>query len=80
MSMTATDVRQTVFREIQSLADDQLPSVLEYIRFLRIRLLSDQELERRFEAALATARAIAQQEGITQEDIEREVELVRSEQ
>jgi hypothetical protein len=76
--MTATKVRQTVISEIQSLPDDQLPGVLEYIRFLRIKLLSDQELEDRFDVALASARAIAKREGITQEDVEREIEIVRS--
>jgi hypothetical protein len=67
-----------VISEIQSLPDEHLPSVLEYIRFLRIKLLSDQELEDRFDVALASARAIAKREGITYEDIEREIEIVRS--
>lgn len=78
MNTPETDLRQSVIREVQTLPEDQLPGVLDYLRFLRIKSLSGQELEDRFTAALNAARAIARQEGITEEDIAREIAQVRA--
>jgi len=77
MQTMNVNIRQNVIRELQSLPDDQLLSVLEYVRFLKIKILSDQEIERHFISAIKTARAISQQEGITEKEIENEIAQVR---
>lgn len=80
MQTMNVNIRQNVIRELQSLPDDQLLSVLEYVRFLKIKRLSDQEIERNFISALKTARAISQQESITEKGIENEIAQVRTSQ
>lgn len=72
MSATAK-IRETVARELDKLPDEQLTQLLDYIRFLKLKSLPDQELDARFVSALETARSIAQREGITERDIEEEV-------
>ena len=78
MSTTAR-IRETVARELDKLPDEALTQILDYIRFLKLKSLPDQELDARFLPALETARRIAQQEGITERDISKEVTASRSE-
>jgi len=77
MSATAR-IRETVVRELDKLPDEELTQLLDYIRFLKLKSLPDQELDARFVSALETARRIAQQEGITEGDIQKEVAASRS--
>jgi uncharacterized protein YqkB len=76
--MQATEIRQEVDRELQTLPDERLSEVLDYIRFLKIRFRPDEEVEACFVTALERARIIAQQQGITEEVIEQEIEAVRA--
>ena len=78
MSATAK-IRETVVTELDKLPDEELTQLLDYIRFLKLKSLPDQELDSRFVSALETARRIAQQEGITERDIAEEVAASRSE-
>jgi hypothetical protein len=72
------DVRESIMQELRGLPEDRLSAVLEYVRFLRLRALSDNDIDRQFDTALATARAIAQHEDITEADVEREISKVRA--
>jgi len=67
-------LRETVDREIDKLPDEELTKLLDYIRFLKLKSLSDSEMDARFVSALERARQIARQEGITEGDIQKEVE------
>lgn len=78
MSATAK-IRETVARELDKLPDEALTQILDYIRFLKLKSLPDQELDARFVSALEAARRIAQQEGITERDIAEEIAGSRSE-
>lgn len=69
--------REMVIRELNTLPPDKLGEVLTFIRFLKIRAKSDIELAREFKNAVAQARAIAAERGITEADIAEEINLVR---
>lgn len=73
-----TDLEQTIMREIASLPENRLTSVLAYIRFLKLGLdLDEKQIEERFERSWKQVRARAKQLNITQEDIETEIRAVR---
>ena len=72
-------LRETVARELDKLPDEELIKLLDYIRFLKLKSLPDYEMDARFVSALETARQIARQEGITEREIQEEVEASRSE-
>ena len=72
-------LRETVDRELDKLPDEELTKLLDYIRFLKLKSLPEQELDSLFVSALETARRTAQQEGITERDITEEVAASRSE-
>ncbi len=78
--MTATTLREAILREIENLPEPKQADVLAFIRFLKIGLADEQTIEQRFTIALARARAIVQERGITEQDISEEVQTVRSEQ
>jgi hypothetical protein len=78
MSATAK-LRETVARELDKLPDQELTKLLDYIRFLKLKSLSDDEMDARFVSALEKARQIARQEGITERDIGEEVAASRTE-
>jgi len=73
--MTQKDV---VIRELDTLPTEQLAQVLDFIRFLKIRVKSDEELRKEFRSALAQARAIAAERGITEAEIAEEIQRVRT--
>lgn len=76
--MTATTVREAILREIENLPEAKQADVLVFIRFLKIGLVDEQTVERRFADALARGRAIARDRGITERDISEEVQAARS--
>lgn len=73
-------LKETLIQEIEALPEKHQADVLAFVRFLKIGLADEQTVERRFTDALARARAIAQERGITEQDIEDQVRSVRSEQ
>ena len=78
--MSATvKIRETVARELDKLPDEELMKLLDYIRFLKLKSLPDYEIDARFCSTLASARQIARQEGITESEIQEEIERTRSE-
>ena len=78
MSATAK-IRETVARELDKLPDEDLMKLLDYIRFLKLKSLPDFEIGARFSSALASARQIARQEGITEREIQEEIDRTRNE-
>jgi hypothetical protein len=73
-------IREAVLHELDALPESQLPNVLEYVRFLRLRAATDIELRERFTHAIETARKVAAEEQISEDDIGSELEKVRAKQ
>ena len=73
-----TPQQDLVLREIGTLPAEKIGEVLDFVRFLKIRLKSDEQVRREFRDALAQARAIATERGITESDIAEEIRQVRA--
>lgn len=73
--MTQKDL---VLQKLVALPAEQIAQVLDFIRFLKIRLKSDEQVRREFRDALTQARAIAAERGVTEEDIAEEIRQVRA--
>jgi hypothetical protein len=80
MISTPEQTRQALIQEVSALPDAVLPELLDYVRFLRLRTLSDEEINRRFLSALSAARAIAAEEKISEADIDYEIQQYRDQQ
>jgi len=76
--MAAMTLRDMIMREVETLPETRQEDVLAFVRFLKIGLADRHLAERRFSRALARARAISQERGITEQDLEQEVRKVRS--
>ena len=76
--MTLTAFKEVLLREIETLPETRQADVLAFVRFLKIGLADPQTIERQFTDALAQARAIAVERGITETDIEAEIQAVRA--
>ncbi len=75
-----THFEQILLSEVSSLPEARRADVLAFIRFLKLSLSHEElQLEQRFDEALKSIRARAQQMNITQEDIEEEIRAVRDE-
>ncbi|HQX16623.1 MAG TPA: hypothetical protein PLA27_09390 [Anaerolineales bacterium] len=72
-----TTFEQTLLREVATLPESRQADVLAFVRFLKISLKDDSELEREFDEAIKEARATALKYNITQDDIEAEIRAVR---
>jgi len=70
-------LQEAILREIESMPEERQAEVLAYVRFLKIGLADKATVEREFDAALAAARQIAAQRGITEADIADEIRAVR---
>jgi hypothetical protein len=78
MTSFTEQTRQALIQEVAALPDAVLPELLDYVRFLRLRTISDEEINLRFLAALSTARAIAAEEKISESDIDYEIQQYRA--
>lgn len=76
--MTILNLKETILQEIETLPERRQAEVLAFVRFLKIGLADEQTVERRFTDALARAQTIAEERGITEQDIEDEIRAVRS--
>ena len=72
-----TTFEQTLLREVSTLPESRQADVLAFIRFLKISIKDDGELEREFDEAIKDARATALKYNITQADIDAEIRAVR---
>ncbi len=73
-----TNLEKTILLELSSLPKSHQADVLTYIRFLRLGLASDDEIEKRFVASLKRIRVRAKKLKITPRDIEKEIRAVRA--
>lgn len=78
MTVMTSNMRQDLLREVTILPEKLVPEILSYVRFLQIQSMSDDEVNSRFDAAIEEARAIAREEGITDEDIAAEIKAYRA--
>jgi hypothetical protein len=72
-----TNLEQVIMREIATLPESRLTNVLAYIRFLKLGLADDAEIDRRFDASWKRVRARAKKLKITPDEIEAEIRAVR---
>jgi hypothetical protein len=72
-----TDFEQTLLKEIATLPESRRADVLAFVRFLKISVKEDTELEREYDEAIKDARDTAQKYNITQDEIEAEIRAVR---
>ncbi|MFN8414102.1 MAG: hypothetical protein U0Z26_17110 [Anaerolineales bacterium] len=72
-----TTFEQTLLREIATLPESRQADVLAFVRFLKISLPNEEKVKADFKDALADARATAEKQNITQEDIDAEIRAVR---
>jgi hypothetical protein len=72
-----TTFEQTLLREVSTLPESRRADVLAFIRFLKISIRDDDDLEREYDEAIKDARATAQKYRIAQEDIDAEIRAVR---
>ena len=74
-----TSFEQTLLQEIATLPPSRRVDVLAFVRYLRISLMDDTEIERRFDDAVKEIRKTAKRYKITEKDIEDEIRTVREE-
>ncbi len=72
-----TNFEETLLKEVATLPESRYADVLAFIRFLKISIRDDSELEREFDEAIKDARATALKYNITEEDINAEIRAVR---
>lgn len=71
-------IDQTILLELSTLPESRRADVLAFIRYLKVSIPTEQkELEERFDKALQSIRARANDMKITDEDIEAEIRAVR---
>jgi len=74
-----TSFEQTLLQEIAALPPSRRVDVLAFVRYLRISLMDESEIERRFDVAVKEIRKTAKRHKITEKDIEDEIRAVREE-
>ena len=72
-----TSFEQILLQEVATLPESRRADVLAFVRYLRLTLAEDSEIESRFDAAIATIRETAAKYNITEQDIDDEVRAVR---
>ena len=72
-----TTFEQTLLREVSELPEARRVDVLAFVRYLKISLLDESEMERLYDEAILDARATAEKHNITEDDINAEIRAVR---
>jgi hypothetical protein len=72
-----TTFEQTVLKELASLPKSRRTDVLAFIRFLKISLLDEEQMDREYLGAIKDARATAKKYRITEDIIDSEIRAVR---
>ena len=78
MAVMTSNRRKELLQEVTILPENLVPELLSYARFLQVQAMSNEEIKTRFVATVEAARAIARQEGITDEDIAAEIAEYRA--
>jgi hypothetical protein len=76
--MTDTTLSELILRELAGLPEARQADVLAFVRFLKIGLADADTVAAQFDRALVEARRIAEARGITDEDIENEINAYRT--
>ena len=71
-------LKEILLREIETLPESRQENVLAYVRFLKVGLAELQPTDEQFAGALNRARTIAAERGITEQDIETEINAART--
>ena len=72
-----TSFEQTLLQEIAILPESRRPDVLAFVRYLRLSLMTDGEIEQGYYAAIAKIRETATKYNVTDQDIAEEIRAVR---
>ena len=72
-----TTFEQTLLREVATLPESRQADVLAFVRFLKVSLPNEENVRVQFKEALKDARATAEENNITEADIEAEIRAVR---
>ncbi len=72
-----TNFEQILLQEVATLPESRRADVLAFVRYLRLTLAEDAEIEDRYDAAIAKIRETAAKYNITEQDIDDEVRAVR---
>lgn len=76
--MNDQSLTDVIMREIAGLPEDRQEDVLAFVRFLKIGLADVETTAQQFGSALEQAREIAEEQNITEEDIEDEIRAYRA--
>jgi hypothetical protein len=71
-------INPVLIQELESLPTNRQVDVLAFVRFLKYSLLDEETLGRNFLEALDKAQAVAEKQGITEQDIEEEIRAARA--
>jgi hypothetical protein len=74
-----TSFEQTLLKEVAALPKSRRADVLAFVRYLRLGLMDDDELDSRYDTAIKKIRETAKRYKVTEEDVEEEVRAVRAE-
>lgn len=74
--MTASEL---LMQELRALPPDKVQEVLDFVRFLKLQSRTDAQVSSAFHDAVARARRIAEENGITEQDIAGEIRQARTE-
>jgi hypothetical protein len=72
-----TNFEETLLREVPTLPESRQADVLAFVRFLKVSLPNEEVVREDFKEALKDAQATAQENNITEADIEAEIRAVR---
>ncbi|RCK76802.1 MAG: hypothetical protein ANABAC_3227 [Anaerolineae bacterium] len=71
-------IEEIILRELATLPEERKTAVLRYIRFLKLGLFADEkEIEQQFDESWERVKQRTKRLGITEEDVEEEIRLVR---
>jgi hypothetical protein len=68
-----TDFEKTLLDEVAALPKSRRADVLAFVRYLRISLMDENEIDLQYDRAVTDIRETAKRYNITQEDIETEI-------
>ena len=74
-----TKFEQTLLDEVSALPSARRADVLAFVRYLRVSLMDDAEMEKEYDAAIQKIHETAQRSDITEKVIEEEIHALRAE-
>ena len=76
--MTDRSLSDVILKELAELPEARQEDVLAFVRFLKIGLADVETTAMKFDDVVEQARKIAENQGITEEDIENEIRTYRT--